>query len=61
MKKVTDQTKMWFGKHRGSKMEDIPADYFINYLDGRCEKRIQDYIDENRDVLEKEMLSFRNH
>lgn len=49
---VTGDTKIWFGQYRGQTFDKVPATYFLNYLDGKCEKRIQDYIDENRDVLE---------
>lgn len=57
-----DDTPMPFGKHRGLRMQDVPAEYLLWLLDensprgneGRDRKALLDYIEENRDVLELE-------
>lgn len=58
----SDETPMPFGKHRGLRMQDVPAEYLLWLLDensprgaeGRDRKALLDYIEENRDVLELE-------
>lgn len=63
-KKLTDETLMPWGKFKGEELQDVPVWYL--YF---CEKNIRSgawssdafrngllvYIDENRDVLEKEL------
>lgn len=58
---ITDDALVWFGKYKGRTFEQVPAGYFLNYLDKNCDAKIQRYIDNNRDVLEKEMIRYSNH
>ena len=58
-KEVTDDTKLWFGKHRGIKLRDVSADYLLwlydqDWIDTRYPK-LFDYIDDNMVVLDIEM------
>ncbi len=52
----TDESLMPFGKHRGKKLANIPANYFIDFLDKLKDLDIglKRYINENRDALLKE-------
>lgn len=36
---VTDETVMWFGKYKGSKLKDIPDSYFQYLLDNNISFR----------------------
>jgi uncharacterized protein (DUF3820 family) len=46
---------MPFGKHKGKKMANIPADYLLHLLDNyMCYGSVKAYIQENEDVLRKE-------
>jgi uncharacterized protein (DUF3820 family) len=56
MSKIKDSTVIKFGKHKGKTFENVPAEYLL-FL-GRsedCSQEIRDYIDENFDVLMKEI------
>jgi hypothetical protein len=57
MAEYTDETPMPFGMHRGKKLIDVPASYLI-YIEGQLKRddwrELQQYIKDNRDVLEKE-------
>ena len=52
---VDDDTIIWFGVHKNKPFGKIPASYLLNVLDGNCEKRIQKYIEENREILEAQV------
>lgn len=61
-KRLDDNTLMPWGKHRGKKLEDVPAHYLL-WLDrditegrkvGPFRAGIQVYVNENREVLEKQ-------
>ena len=56
--KFDDNSEMQFGKYRGKKMMDVPASYLLWLCDqGDCAKRnpdLAEYIEDNRDTLEKE-------
>lgn len=65
MSKLTDDSKMPFGKYEGDCMDEVQASYLI-YLrdqisdrDERTwtinERRVMDYIEDNMDVLDKEL------
>jgi len=55
MEKLTDTSTIWFGKHKGKKLENVPADYLIWLFDNnKCPNSLRQYIIENRDVLDKE-------
>ena len=54
-KKLTDSSPMPYGKHRGLKMEDVPADYLLwLYKNDKTNEEVREYIEENLDVLNKE-------
>ncbi len=58
MDKLTDQSPMPFGKYKGRKMEDVPADYFhylwTHGLDRDFSSPVHRYIRENMDALMKD-------
>jgi len=44
------------GKHKGKKMEDIPADYLLwIYENNACSKEVSFYIHENLDTIKEEI------
>lgn len=64
---LRDHDPMPFGKHRGTKMQDVPSSYLL-WLDGEWENHpnteeealaVQAYINENRSVLEQEVENER--
>lgn len=55
MTTISDSMPMPFGKHKGKKMANIPADYLLHLLDNyMCYGSVKAYIQENEDVLRKE-------
>lgn len=52
-----DDTEMPFGKYKGTKLANVPASYFINFLDKikDIDLGLKTYIRENRDALLKEL------
>ena len=62
--KYTDDTPMPFGKHRGQKLEDMPAEYLLwlvneiqehgSEADDPRRAALCAYVDDNRECLEKE-------
>jgi len=53
---ISDRTIMPFGKHKGEKLANVPASYLLYLLDnGKCYGALKQYIEDNRDVLEKEV------
>ncbi len=69
MTKLSDTSPMPFGKYKGDDMEDIPASYLM-WLWNKNEKKykairgklggsdlesVMDYIEDNFDVLQKEL------
>ena len=52
---MTDQDLMPFGKHKGEKMANVPADYLLFlHRGGRIFGGIKQYINDNLELLEKE-------
>lgn len=52
---MNDQSLMPFGKYKGRKMEDVPADYLLWLRDQKCrEPEVAEYIEENLSALLKE-------
>ena len=51
---------MWFGKHQGKMMSQVPADYLLwlendSMINNKVmEPRLKKYIEENRDSLKQE-------
>lgn len=56
MSVLTDTSPMPFGKYKGDDMEDVPASYLLwLYDNNKCNKAVKDYIEDNMDVLKKEI------
>jgi len=54
--KMTDNDTMPFGKYKGEKMANIPADYLVwLYENGKCFGEVKNYLDENIDDLVAEI------
>lgn len=51
----TDESPMPFGKHKGEKLANVPADYLLYIYGISYSQGLKDYIDENRDVLNTEI------
>lgn len=55
---MTAQSIMPFGKHRGQRMEDVPAAYLLwlwnNGLKDQPGKEVHGYVSENLDALQQE-------
>ena len=56
MEKLTDQTKMPFGKYKGDKLANVPSEYLLWIYDNYDLKpELKAYIDDNRAVLQQEV------
>lgn len=56
MIKVKDDTEMWFGKHKGKKMANVPAGYLLYlYNNKMAYGNLLTYIEENLDALQLEI------
>lgn len=56
---MDDQTPMPFGKYKGRKMKDVPADYLLWLRDQKCQNReVSEYIEENLSALQKECPNY---
>jgi len=52
---LTDDSLMPTGKYKGDKMETVQAWYLLWLYDqNMCPQNVKDYIDDNRQVLEKQ-------
>ena len=52
----TDETIMDFGMHKGAKLANVPASYFLYlYNNNKCFGKLKQYILENLEVLQKEI------
>ena len=52
---MDDTDLMPFGKHKGIRMIDVPADYLLWVYDQEwCKGEVKKYIEENIDALRKE-------
>lgn len=63
---LTDNDRMPFGKHKGEKMANVPASYLLWIYDewtlpnprfSFVNKEVKTYIEDNLDVLRKEVKS----
>jgi len=53
---MDDSSLMPFGKYKGTKLANVPADYLIwLYDNGKCLGEIGKYIADNMDVLKSEI------
>ena len=51
-----DHYEMPFGKHKGTKMANVPAKYLLFLHErGKCYGLVKKYIEENLEVLKKEV------
>ena len=49
---LTDNSLMPYGKHKGTKMGNVPADYLLwLYDNGKCNGDVKAYIVNNHEVL----------
>lgn len=55
IRKLSDSSKMPYGKHQGEKMANVPAKYLLwLYENDKCDKYVKEYIIDNLDVLKSE-------
>jgi uncharacterized protein (DUF3820 family) len=55
MTKLTDDSLMPWGKHKGTKMANVSADYLLwVFENNKCSPEVANYINENMDVIKKE-------
>lgn len=53
---MTDDSLMPYGKFKGDKMANVPADYLLWLLhNDKCSGDVKNYILENKTVLESEI------
>lgn len=53
---MTDESIMPFGKHKGKKMADVPADYLLwLYENDKCRGEVKAYIEDNLQVIKDEI------
>lgn len=53
---LTDESPMPFGKHKNKQMIDVPAEYLMwLYDNNKAGKEVEEYIEENKDVLKQEL------
>lgn len=58
MRTLSDTDEMPWGKHKGVKMANVPADYLLwLYNNNKCDKSVRDYIYKNLDDLKSEAKS----
>ena len=54
--RLTEESPMPFGKYKGEKMQDVPALYLLwLYENDKCSGYVKQYIQDNQDVLIKEI------
>lgn len=60
MNKLTDNTPMPYGKHKGTAMANVPAGYLLWLLEsGKCFCGVKEYVIDNLDVLRQEKENLR--
>lgn len=53
---MNDETQIWFGKHSGIPLGDVPAQYLLWLGDQRnLDSGLREYIERNRRCLEQEV------
>lgn len=59
---LTDNDTISFGKYKGKKLIDIPADYFLFLHSNKSASQdILDYIEDNLDALKEESKDSKKH
>ena len=57
---MDDNSIMPYGKHKGTKMANVPPDYLLwLYDNNRCSGEVKRYIFDNIDVLQSE-INYKN-
>ena len=55
-KVLTDNSIMLYGQHKGKKLIDVPASYFIYiYNNHKLQDDLIEYIEDNMEVFQKEL------
>lgn len=58
---LNDDSIMPFGKYKGEKLGDVPADYLLwLYENDRCDRKVKSYVEENMDVIKIEIQRNKN-
>lgn len=53
--KLTDESKMPYGKHKGKAMANVPAYHLLwLYNNGKCNGAVKEYIIDNMEVLKQQ-------
>ena len=56
METIKDNSPMPYGKHKGTAMANVPADYLLwLFENNKCTPSIQEYVKDNLDVLRSEV------
>lgn len=56
MTKLTDDSIMPFGKHKGEKLANVPPEYLIwLFENNKCSIDVAKYVNENLDCLKSEI------
>jgi len=59
---LNDNSLMPYGKYKGEKMANVPANYLLWLWDNdKCCESVREYIEDNMDVLEKEVRESNNN
>lgn len=59
---LSDISLMPFGKYKGKKMANVPSDYLLwLYNKGLQEGDVKTYIEENMDVLKKDVEDLKHN
>lgn len=57
---MTDETHIHFGRHKGKRLIDVPADYLIwLYENNKCYGPLRKYIEDNREALNNQVLTIK--
>ena len=53
---INDETIMWFGKHKGEKLINVPGRYLLDlYNSGKAYGKILEYLEDNLECFKKEV------
>lgn len=60
MEELTDESIMPFGKHKGTKLANVPADYLLFcYQTYKLSAPLKKYIEDNMDSIKQEIRNLR--
>lgn len=60
MEELTDESIMPFGKHKGTKLANVPADYLLFcYQNYKLIAPLKKYIEDNMDSIKQEIRNSR--